>query len=176
MDDPLAVDVLGNLREYGALGQRHEDAIISGITDASWIDDATAALVDLLSDEARPAKLFRDNLLLFLEEGGDATAAADVRFFARAKVLDKLQRSNQQQRALREATALYREYVDACGSGIGQHMRTRSTHAVWEDALRRVRAERALAGGVSPWDALRRCAVEAEQAIATVTLSPAAPR
>ena len=49
MDDPLAVDVLGNLREYGALGQRHEDAIISGITDASWIDDATAALVDLLA-------------------------------------------------------------------------------------------------------------------------------
>ena len=26
MDDPLAVDVLGNLREYGARGQRHEDA------------------------------------------------------------------------------------------------------------------------------------------------------
>ena len=134
-------------RRFGKLAQvrraGHEDAIIS----ASRRRGSIRAELGRVGRRRRRAKLFRDNLLLFLSEGGDATAAADVRFYVRAKAPT----ANQQQKALKEAALMY---VDACGSGIGQHMRTRSTHAVLGTTRCGACApERALAGGVSPWDA-----------------------
>ncbi|CAM9252965.1 unnamed protein product [Choristocarpus tenellus] len=108
--------------QYGRkFGKKHASAMME-FTKTLWMQDATTSLRNLLKNEVAQVK-FREFLAT---EYGEA----QLEFLLEAMKLEKLPPDQQQQEAVR----VYKGFVQAQGSGIGQQERTKGTQQLWDYA------------------------------------------